>query len=197
MAKVYSGSYSLLREHGDRIEPERIVGHEVEIFSYLNLFWHPRGEDYVVAGGLLKPVTRFDLGNLVADFFLSALPPKGFSYAQGKATFPGKKSKARPYFLPQELREFEQFADVALLHDRERLLYQFELKSECIYVEDPLEFKVNKYFSESYDPDEETITRDTTDRIVPWFKRLNKNNAPDPHDISLMVFPEVTDLKWN
>src|SRR3989344_8972409 len=109
MAKVYAGSYMPQEQHGAKIRPERIIGYELEVFSYDNLSWHSRRKSYVVPGGLLRPVARIDIGNLVADFFLAANLAKGFSYAHGKAKFPGNKSKARPYLLPKEMREFEQF----------------------------------------------------------------------------------------
>src|SRR3989344_541767 len=107
MAKVYAGSYMPQELRGSKIQPERIIGYEVEVFSYDNSFWHSRRKNHVVPGGLLKMVARMDIGSLVADFFVSANLAKGFSYAHGKAKFPGNKSKARPYLLHKEMREFE------------------------------------------------------------------------------------------
>jgi|SRR3989344_287695 len=197
MAKVYAGSYLPSEQHGAKIKPERIIGYELEVFSYNGLFWHTRRKNYLVPGGMLKSVTRLDIGDLVADFFLSTNIPRGFSYAHGKALFPGTKSKAKPYLLPKEMREFEQFADLNLLYYENQLIYHFELRKDCITVNLPLEFKVGRYISESYGSEEETITYDTSDRIVPWFRKQGKNNVPDPRGVSLVVHPEVTDLNQN
>ena len=110
MARVYAGGYVPEQLQGTKRVPEQIIGYELRVFSYTNLFWHPRREHYVVPGGMLQPAFSADIGDLVADFVLSTAPRNGFTYAEGKARFPGKKSKDNNLLLPSELREVEQYA---------------------------------------------------------------------------------------
>ena len=72
--RVYTGNYVPAQ---DGIM-DKMIGYQVEIFSYENLFWHPRREKFVVPGGLLKLVMDIDVGSMVADFFLENPLPKIF-----------------------------------------------------------------------------------------------------------------------
>ena len=193
MVRVYAGGYIPEQLQGTKRVPEQIIGYELEIFSYTNLFWHPRRHSYVVPGGMLRQIFRADIGDLVANFVLSVSPQEGFNYAEGKARFPSKKSrKDKDFLLPVELREAEQYVRFIFVAHKQEFIYNFKLKNDIISVEQPLEYRITQYRS----IDGKMKERET-ERVAPWFRKIKGENLPDLSKCTMVVTQEVTDPEAN
>ena len=193
MSRVYAGSYVPEQEHGNRRTPEKIIGYELEVFSYTDLFWHPRRNIYVVPGGLLKSVYRADVGELMANFILGNSPQAGFSYTENKARFPSKKAPPdQAFLLPANLSDLEQYAALTLSYRQGELIYNFKLRKKCVSIENPLEYRVTQY--RSIDGKMEELE---SERIVPWFRKIKGSKFPDPDHFSFIANPEKTDPHLN
>ena len=188
MNKVYGGRYSPEQLRGDTRTPKQLVGHELDVFAYTNVSWHPRKDIYVVPGGKLQLVLHADLGDLITDFAENHFPPAGFSYIQGKARFPNNINKEQDFLLSLELREVEQYADLVLINRRQELLYHFKLKQEVVTVKHPLEFRVTKYHSI-----DGKRKKEEQESVIPRFIKQSRTALPDPAHLSFVT----NALKYN
>ena len=186
------GSYVPEQLQGSKRVSEYLIGYELQVFSYTNLFWHPRRNDYVVPGGMLQQIFSADIGNLVANFVLSAAPPEGFTYAGNKARFPSKKSKDKDFSLPTELSEVEQYVRLRFVARRQEFAYNFKLRKEALSAEKPLEYRLAQYRSI-----DGILKERESERVVPWFQKLPGKNLPHPGIFSLVVNTEITGLDQN
>src|SRR3989338_803773 len=188
MRRVYAGSYVSEQSQGTKRVSEQSIGYELEVFSYTDLFWHPRKNGELVPGGKLQEIFRADIGDLVANFVLSVSPQDGFNYAENKARFPSKKAhKEKNFLLPVELREVEQYVHFIFVARKQEFIYNFKLRQDSISVQHPLEYRITQYRS----IDGEMKERES-ERIVPWFKRLHGKNLPHPEEFTLRVNAERT-----
>jgi len=129
MRRVYAGSYVSEQSQGTKRVSEQSIGYELEVFSYTDLFWHPRKNGELVPGGKLQEIFRADIGDLVANFVLSVSPQDGFNYAENKARFPSKKAhKEKNFLLPVELREVEQYVHFIFVARKQEFIYNFKLR---------------------------------------------------------------------
>ena len=192
MRRVYAGRYAPEQRQGTKRIPEQQVGYQLKVFSYIDLFWHPRREQ-IVPGGMLREIFHADVGELVSNFVFSFAPPDGFSYVDGKARFPSKKSpREKDFLLPAELREIEQYARLVLVARKHEFIYNLKLAKDAISIERPLEYLITQYSSI-----DSKMKEKETERVVPWFKKKNGENLPHPDKFSLVVNPRISNLSQN